>query len=78
MKLPNPFLSLRPYELHPLAALFGILAGAEVAGVIGVYLSIPIMASRRIVWRHWRTYMDAPVQVVPTEDVLVPPGGGTT
>jgi predicted PurR-regulated permease PerM len=47
-------------ELPPLAALFGILAGAEVAGVIGVYLSIPIMASLRIVWRHWRTYMDAP------------------
>jgi predicted PurR-regulated permease PerM len=45
-------------ELHPLAALFGVLVGAEVAGVIGVYLSIPIMATLRIVWRHWRAYMD--------------------
>jgi predicted PurR-regulated permease PerM len=60
-------------ELHPLAALFGILAGAEVAGVIGVYLSIPIMASLRIVWRHWRTYVDAPLQMVSTNDVAVPP-----
>ena len=32
-------------ELHPLAALFGILAGGEIAGVLGVYLSIPVMAS---------------------------------
>lgn len=60
-------------ELPPLAALFGILAGAEVAGVIGVYLSIPIMASLRIVWRHWRTYMDAPVQVVTAPDAPIPP-----
>lgn len=52
-------------ELHPLAVLFGVLAGAEVAGVIGVYLSIPVMATLRIVWQHWRTYMEtAPLQVV--------------
>jgi predicted PurR-regulated permease PerM len=43
-------------ELHPLAALFAILAGAEVAGVIGVYLSIPIAATLRIFWRRWRLY----------------------
>ena len=41
-------------ELHPLAALFGVLAGAEVAGVIGVYLSIPVVATLRVLWRRWR------------------------
>jgi predicted PurR-regulated permease PerM len=51
----------RQTELHPLAALFGVLAGAEVGGVVGVYLSIPIMATLRIVWRHWQTYVDGPV-----------------
>jgi predicted PurR-regulated permease PerM len=45
-------------ELHPLAALFGVLAGAEVAGVLGVYLSIPVMASVRIFWRRWRVYLE--------------------
>jgi predicted PurR-regulated permease PerM len=45
-------------ELHPLAALFGVLAGAEIAGVLGVYLSIPVMASLRIVWRRWRIYAE--------------------
>ncbi|MGH9521639.1 MAG: AI-2E family transporter [Terriglobales bacterium] len=52
-------------ELHPLAALFGILVGAEIGGVVGVYLSIPAMASLRIVWRHWRAYMDGPQIVTP-------------
>ena len=45
-------------ELHPLAALFGILAGGEIAGVLGVYLSIPVMAALRIVWRRWRLYVE--------------------
>ncbi len=45
-------------ELHPLAALFGILAGGEIAGILGVYLSIPVMASLRIVWRRWRIYVE--------------------
>jgi predicted PurR-regulated permease PerM len=45
-------------ELHPLAALFGVLAGGEIAGVLGVYLSIPVMASLRIFWRRWRIYAE--------------------
>jgi predicted PurR-regulated permease PerM len=45
-------------ELHPLAALFGVLAGGEIAGVLGVYLSIPVMAGLRIVWRRWRIYAE--------------------
>jgi predicted PurR-regulated permease PerM len=45
-------------ELHPLAAIFGVLAGAEIAGVLGVYLSIPVMAALRIVFRRWQLYME--------------------
>lgn len=46
-------------ELHPLAVLFGVLAGGEVGGVIGVFLSIPILAAGRILWRAWRAYCSA-------------------
>ena len=45
-------------ELHPLAALFAILAGGEIAGVIGVYLSIPIIAALRILWTRWQKYSE--------------------
>jgi predicted PurR-regulated permease PerM len=41
-------------ELHPLTVLFGVLAGGEVAGVIGVFLSIPVLASLRILWHAWQ------------------------
>jgi predicted PurR-regulated permease PerM len=41
-------------ELHPLAVIFAVLVGAEIGGVIGVYLSIPIAAGLRIVWRRWQ------------------------
>jgi predicted PurR-regulated permease PerM len=54
----SPRVMGKSVELHPLAALFGILAGGEIAGVLGVYLSIPIMASLRIVWRRWRIYAE--------------------
>lgn len=52
----SPRILGRSLELHPLAAIFGVLAGAEVAGVLGVYLSIPVMATLRIVWNRWRLY----------------------
>ena len=45
-------------ELHPLAAIFGVMAGAEIAGILGIYLSIPVMASLRIVFRRWRLYTE--------------------
>jgi predicted PurR-regulated permease PerM len=43
-------------ELHPLAAIFGVMAGGEVAGILGIFLSIPVMASLRIVFRRCRLY----------------------
>jgi predicted PurR-regulated permease PerM len=54
----SPRIMGKSMELHPLAAIFGVLAGGEIAGVLGVYLSIPVMASLRIVWRRWRLYAD--------------------
>ena len=38
------------------AAIFGVMAGGEVAGILGIFLSIPVMASLRIVFRRWRLY----------------------
>jgi predicted PurR-regulated permease PerM len=41
-------------EVHPLAAIFGVLAGGEIAGVAGIYFAVPVMAAARILWIHWR------------------------
>lgn len=57
----SPRLMGRRLELHPLAVIFAVLVGGEIGGVIGVYLSIPIAAALRIVWRRWqRVYATQP------------------
>jgi predicted PurR-regulated permease PerM len=54
----SPRIMGRSMELHPLAAIFGVMAGGEVAGILGIYLSIPVMASLRIVFRRVRLYAE--------------------
>jgi predicted PurR-regulated permease PerM len=41
-------------ELHPLLLLFGVFAGAEAAGVAGAFLSVPVLALARILYRRIR------------------------
>jgi predicted PurR-regulated permease PerM len=36
-------------KIHPLAAIFAVLVGAEI--VVGIYLAVPLMASMRVIWR---------------------------
>lgn len=54
----SPRIMGQSMELHPLAAIFGVMAGGEIAGILGIYLSIPVMASLRIVFRRWRLYAE--------------------
>jgi predicted PurR-regulated permease PerM len=41
-------------QLDPLLVLFGIFAGAELAGVPGAFLSVPVLALIRVVYRRIR------------------------
>jgi predicted PurR-regulated permease PerM len=54
----SPRIMGKSMELHPLAAIFGVMAGGEIAGILGIYLSIPVMAALRIVFRRWRLYAE--------------------
>ncbi|HEX8138789.1 MAG TPA: AI-2E family transporter [Pyrinomonadaceae bacterium] len=40
-------------HLHPLAVILAILAGAELAGVAGIFLAIPVIAIATVGYRHW-------------------------
>ena len=40
-------------HLHPLAVIFAIMAGAEIAGVAGIFLAIPGIAIITVAYRHW-------------------------
>jgi predicted PurR-regulated permease PerM len=40
-------------ELHPLAAIFAVLVGAKIGGIVGIYLAVPLTAALRVVWRTY-------------------------
>ena len=40
-------------HLHPLAVIFAILSGAELAGVAGIFLAIPVVAILTVSYKHW-------------------------
>jgi predicted PurR-regulated permease PerM len=37
-------------EIHPLMVLFAVMAGGEIGGIVGIYLSIPLMVVVRVIW----------------------------
>jgi predicted PurR-regulated permease PerM len=47
-----PLVMGRGIELHPALVVFGVIAGGELAGPVGMFLSVPVIAGLRIVWRH--------------------------
>ena len=52
--LMAPHLMGQGVELHPLLVLFGVFAGAEVAGVAGAFLSVPLLALARVLYLRMR------------------------
>jgi predicted PurR-regulated permease PerM len=47
----SPRIMGRHLEIHPLAAIFAVLVGAEIGGIVGIYLAVPVVASMRVIWR---------------------------
>ncbi len=41
-------------RMHPILVILAVLSGAELGGVVGVFLSIPIVGLLLVCWRHWR------------------------
>ena len=50
----SPHLMGEGVQLHPLLVLFGVFAGAEVAGIAGTFLSVPVLALVRILYLRIR------------------------
>jgi predicted PurR-regulated permease PerM len=36
-------------KIHPLAAIFAVLVGGELGGIVGIYLAVPVIAALRVV-----------------------------
>ena len=63
-------------RLHPLLVIFGLLAGSNIAGLIGALLALPLLAVGRAVWEFfservtfepWEGGGTIPVEVEPVE-----------
>ena len=50
----SPHVMGRGVQLHPLLVMFGVFAGAEIAGIAGSFLSVPVLALVRIVYLRIR------------------------
>jgi predicted PurR-regulated permease PerM len=50
----GPYLMSQGVHVPAIAVVFGLLAGDELAGVFGMFLSVPVMAALRIVFTHFR------------------------
>jgi predicted PurR-regulated permease PerM len=50
----SPLVMGRGIEIHPAVVIFGVIAGGEIGGPAGMFLSVPVLAALRIVWRRVR------------------------
>jgi predicted PurR-regulated permease PerM len=57
----SPLIMGRGIDIHPALVIIGVLAGGEIAGVAGMFLSVPVIAAVRIVWRRLQAPDDTPV-----------------
>jgi predicted PurR-regulated permease PerM len=48
----SPRLMSAGMELHPLLIMFGVFAGGEIGGIPGTFLSVPVLAMARILYRR--------------------------
>jgi predicted PurR-regulated permease PerM len=54
----SPFLMSSEIELHPMLVLLGVLAGEQVAGVQGMFFSVPVLAALRVIYVRVRKHHD--------------------
>jgi predicted PurR-regulated permease PerM len=45
-----PYLMSEGVELHPLLVIFGVLAGEEIGGISGMIISVPLIATLRVIF----------------------------
>jgi predicted PurR-regulated permease PerM len=50
----SPYLMGRGVKLNPVLVLFGVLAGEQIAGVLGMFFSVPVIATLRVLFVRLR------------------------
>lgn len=59
--LVQPYLMSQGVELHPMVVILGAIAGQQLGGLLGIFLSIPVLAVLRIVAVRYRRRVSPPI-----------------
>jgi predicted PurR-regulated permease PerM len=55
----QPALLSSGMRIHPLLIIFGLLAGGEIGGVVGIFFSVPVIAALRLIFQRLSKQPDA-------------------
>jgi predicted PurR-regulated permease PerM len=59
-----PRLIGRNIDLHPLVVILAVLAGAELDGVAGIFIAVPVVAVVTVAARHWLDWRGAAAEAI--------------
>ncbi len=72
--LIQPQIQRRAVAVEPIVVLVAVLCGAQLAGVLGAVLAIPVAASLQILGREWQEMVAAAKLVMPeAADIVIDP-----
>lgn len=60
-----PLVFSRAVDLHPLSILMALTAGGIMAGIIGAFLAVPVLAASIAIFKSWRADEASPATTVP-------------
>jgi predicted PurR-regulated permease PerM len=60
-----PRLIGRDIHLHPLVVILAVLAGAELDGVAGIFIAVPLVALTTVAARHWLEWRGDDAEAAP-------------
>ena len=64
-----PLIVGKSLHMHPLVIMFALFAGEEIGGILGMILSVPIVAVIKVILIHLRKYMEKKHEVLtPLQD----------
>jgi len=59
-------------EIHPLLAILAVMVGGAVGGIVGIYLSIPLVATLRVIYRRFISRSTSGTKLF--SEITQPPG----
>jgi predicted PurR-regulated permease PerM len=68
----SPLIMGRGIELHPGLVIFGVIAGGEIAGAAGMFLSVPVISALRIVWRRLQALPPPRTEIAHSVEMATP------